>query len=210
MRSERGLHRLVSFSDAVVAIAITLLILPLVDAASSIGSTGLGQFLDDNWDRLLAFSLSFAVIGSFWWAQHQMFEGVKRYNVVMVWGMFLWMFGIVFLPFPTELLGSAKQNDAGNHGIYVGTMLVTAIGALVQQWSIVRWPESQTEAQGKSVVDHAFVLVVLMATAFVLVVTVPAIGLWPLLLLVVSRPVESLLARRRTHHDDRVEARSID
>lgn len=201
---------MVSFSDAVVAIAITLLILPLVDAASSIGSTGLGPFLDDNWDRLLAFSLSFAVIGSFWWAQHQMFEGVNRYNVVLVWGVFLWMFGIVFLPFPTELLGSAKQNDAGNHGIYVGTMLVTAVGALVQQWSIVRWPGLETETQPKNVVDHAVVLVVIMATAFVLVVTVPAIGLWPLLLLLMSRPVESLLARGRAHHDDGAGARPVD
>ncbi len=40
MRSERGFHRLVNFSDAVVAIAITLLVLPLVDAASAIGTVG--------------------------------------------------------------------------------------------------------------------------------------------------------------------------
>ena len=41
MERELGFRRLVNFSDAVVAIAITLLILPLVDAASSIGTTGL-------------------------------------------------------------------------------------------------------------------------------------------------------------------------
>ncbi len=66
MNTDKGLQRLVTFSDAVVAIAITLLILPLVDAASSFPSMGLRHFLDANSTRLLAFALSFVVIGSFW------------------------------------------------------------------------------------------------------------------------------------------------
>src|ERR1700691_2436078 len=107
MRSETGLRRLVNFSDAVVAIAITLLILPLVDVAGSIGASSVGHFLDVNKDKLLAFALSFAVIGNFWWVQHQQFERVKKYNAVLVGGMGLWVFSIVFLPFPTELLGAA-------------------------------------------------------------------------------------------------------
>ncbi len=155
MGTERGLQRLINFSDAVVAIAITLLVLPLVDAASSIGSTGLGHFFDQSRPRLLAFTLSFAVIGSFWWGQHQMFERVRSYNTGLVLATFVWLFGIVFLPFPTELLGASRQASVAVHGIYVGTMVVAAIATLAQQWTIVRWPELQDE-EGRGSAEHRF------------------------------------------------------
>jgi uncharacterized membrane protein len=197
MRSERGFHRLVNFSDAVVAIAITLLVLPLVDSASSIGTMEPSTYIHDNRPRLLAFALSFAVIGLFWWGQHQMFEVVGSYNSLLVWGMFVWLFSIVFLPFPTELLGSKSQVDATGDAIYVGTMLVTSIALFVQAWAIVRWPELQKEStRGQASLRVSVILVILMASAFVLVVAVPSLGLWPLLLLALSRPLAILHARR--------------
>ena len=182
-----------------VAIAITLLVLPLVDAASALGTGGVGPFLDTNRDRLFAFALSFAVIGSFWWGHHRMFEKVKGYNAVLAWGLFIWLVSIVFLPFPTELLGSARSNNVGAHAIYIGTMLVTAIGALVQQWAIVKWPELQDVAhRGEMTIDRALILTVLMGASLVVVVAAPAVGLWSLLGLGLSRPIEHLLAVRRT------------
>jgi uncharacterized membrane protein len=44
-RTERGLDRLVNFSDATVAIAITILLLPLVDVAVEIEKESLGEVL---------------------------------------------------------------------------------------------------------------------------------------------------------------------
>ena len=197
LRTETGLRRVVNFSDAVVAIAITLLILPLVDDASSIGTTGLGHFLSHDKDGLLAFVLSFAVIGNFWWGQHQTFEHVEKYNVVLISGMFLWLFSIVFLPFPTELIGSASNGATTVHGIYVGTMLVASTGGLIQQWAIVRWELQDEKFRGVTTVDAALVITVLMAVALVLVVVVPGLGLWPLLLLLLGRPSERVMARSR-------------
>jgi uncharacterized membrane protein len=198
MNTDKGLQRLVSFSDAVVAIAITLLILPLVDAASSYRSVGLRHFLDGNSTRLLAFALSFAVIGSFWWGQHQRFEGIKAYNSFLVWAMFLWLISIVFLPFPTELIGVSRGDSVAVHGLYVGTMVVTALAALFQQWVIVRWPALQDEkGRGSATLVPALVGTVLLILAFVVVITAPSIGLWALLLLLLSRPLEALLRGRR-------------
>ena len=145
MPNDSGFRRLVAFSDAVVAIAITLLILPLVDVAGTIGSESIGTFLGDNRTKLLAFLLSFTVIGRFWWAQHQAHERVVAYNSVFVSGMFVWLSGIVFLPFPTELLSSAVKSGSGIHALYVGTLLVATIGGLVQQFAVVHWPELQDE-----------------------------------------------------------------
>ena len=198
MQREAGFRRLVSFSDAVVAIAITLLILPLVDSASSIGNAALSTFFNDNQTKLLAFALSFAVIGSFWWGQHQVFERVRAYNSVLVWGMFLWLLSIVFLPFPTELIGTVTDGTVAVHAIYIGTMLVAAIGALVQQWAIVRWPELQEKADDDVVtIDSALILVALMGIALVATIVFPSVGLWPLLVLLLSRPLERLAAARR-------------
>lgn len=198
MGSASGLHRLVAFSDAVVAIAITLLILPLVDSASGIGHGELTHFVDDHGAQFLAFGLSFAVIGSFWWSHHQMLEHVIGYNGVLIGGMFVWILAIVFLPFPTELLSAASRGGQGVHGLYVGTMLVAALGVLAQEWAIVHWPELQDpEYCGEAELAPAVILVVLMATVLLLVVAVPALGLWSLFLLLADRPLQRAARPRR-------------
>lgn len=69
-RTPHGFSRMVNFCDAVVAIAITLLILPLVDAAGSIGSLSVRGLFVQNAFRLFVFVLSFAVIGNFWLIHH--------------------------------------------------------------------------------------------------------------------------------------------
>ena len=198
MGTEHGFRRLENFSDAVVAIAITLLILPLVDSASSIGPGDFSTFLHHHGAQFLAFGLSFAVIGSFWWGQHQMLEHVVGYDRTLIAGMFAWILSIVFLPFPTELLSAATGNGQGVHGLYVATMLVAAVAALVQQWAVVRRPGLRDEAHRHEgdLVDGV-VLAVLMAVVLVLVLVVPSLGLWPLLLLLASRPLEHLLRARR-------------
>ena len=198
MGTEQGLRRLVSFSDAVVAIAITLLILPLVDSASVIGPGGLGPFVHHHDAQFLAFGLSFAVIGSFWWGQHQGLEHVVGYDRLLVAGMFVWILSIVFLPFPTELLSAASKGGQGVHGLYVGTMLITSVGVLLQQVAIVRRPELMVEEhRGEADLAPSVILTVLMAVILVVVIAVPAIGLWALLLLLLSHPLEHVARTRR-------------
>jgi len=204
MDHERGFRRMVNFSDAIVAIAITLLILPLVDAAGAIGTASVDTFFRENDVKLLAFVLSFLVIGSFWLGQHQMLEGARSVNSVLVFGMGLWLFSIVFLPFPTELISSAHGGIATGHAVYIGTMLVTAVATLIQQWAIVHWPELQVHEGGRTpTIDAAVILAVLMAIALVATLVVPSFGLWPLLLLLLARPLERVAKvwRRRTPVD---------
>jgi uncharacterized membrane protein len=198
MRSETGFRRLVSFSDAVVAIAITLLILPLVDQAGVIGpTTSVHHFLRVHLTGLVAFLLSFVVIATFWWGQHRQFERVKGYNTVLVGAMFVWLLSIVFLPFPTELIQSANHGLPTAHALYIGTMVVAALAALVENWAVVRWPELQHPSAEIPTLDGAIIMAALMVAALVVTVVAPGTGLWPLLLLVLERPLRRLVDGHR-------------
>ena len=81
LRTPRGLDRLVKFSDATVAIAITLLILPLVDFAGDIAHESLGKVLTTHSGAIISFAVTFAVIGRFWFAHHRIFERVGNYTL---------------------------------------------------------------------------------------------------------------------------------
>jgi uncharacterized membrane protein len=77
VRTHEGLDRLITFLDAVVAIAITLLVLPLVDLlAGAAPGTDLAAVLAGNAGQFGAFLLSFAVIARLWWTHHRLGEQV--------------------------------------------------------------------------------------------------------------------------------------
>ncbi|HEU5156739.1 MAG TPA: TMEM175 family protein [Streptosporangiaceae bacterium] len=98
-------ERLTFFSDAVVAIAITLLALGLPVPRGATNAELLraaGDYLDD----YLAFLISFAVIGSHWFAHHRTFRYVTRLDGRLgKWNM-LWLLMIITTPFATRVLTS--------------------------------------------------------------------------------------------------------
>jgi uncharacterized membrane protein len=144
--SRQGLERIVFFTDAVVAIAITLLILPLSESltalisdkntktgADLVGLAGVlfhGQYLQ----QLLGLVISFVVIARLWWAHHQMFEHVEAYTGPLVWVNLFWAFTIVFLPLPTSFVAFQDVHASGFVGtflVYVGTMTISAVLLMV-------------------------------------------------------------------------------
>ncbi|HWO59137.1 MAG TPA: TMEM175 family protein, partial [Umezawaea sp.] len=78
----RDPDRLVLFTDAVVAIAITLLVLPLVDVVTeSVAEHHTSvQVIAEHRPEIFSFLLSFVVIAQYWVTHHRMFEGVKAYS----------------------------------------------------------------------------------------------------------------------------------
>ena len=118
MRSERGFERIVFFSDAVVAIAISLLILPVVDQFVDDSGRDITTTFADEAGSLFAFVLSFVVIARFWLVHHQLFELIKGYTTPIVLANMLWLLGIVFIPLPTQLAGT---NDDGERLVYALT-----------------------------------------------------------------------------------------
>ena len=108
-REARDLDRLVFFSDAVMAIAITLLVidLRLPDLPSGATDADLRAVLIELAPRLLAFFLSFAVIGLWWVSHHRFFGSVLRLDSWLVVLDLAFLGAIAFLPFPTSILGTS-------------------------------------------------------------------------------------------------------
>ncbi|MBM7784247.1 TMEM175 family protein [Tenggerimyces flavus] len=96
-------ERLVLFSDAVVAIAITLLALELPVPEGATNAEVLRAF-GEHWHEYLAFLISFAVIATHWNVHHRLFAHVTALGGRLgLWNL-LWLFSIIVTPFATRVL----------------------------------------------------------------------------------------------------------
>jgi uncharacterized membrane protein len=105
----RAAERLTFFSDAVVAIAITLLAIDLpVPEGSTLHGFWMSVRNDDG--HYAAFLISFLVIAAAWFDHHDLFRYVHgtdgRLKVLNMW----WLFCIVVTPFATKLLIAGQQS----------------------------------------------------------------------------------------------------
>ncbi|WIJ46540.1 TMEM175 family protein [Curtobacterium citreum] len=199
-RTERGLDRLVNFSDATVAIAITLLVLPLVDLAGELrDGESVGSLLAEHWPAIIAFVVTFWVISRFWTLHHQVFEHVQSYSPRVLRLNFVWLISIVFLPFAANLLNAGKEDDRLTYALYLGTMLVTSLSLTAIEFTLRRSPELLSSPLPD--VRKGLIAAGLLALALVLAVLFPTVGmLWVLLLLLqgtVARSLRSAEDRRR-------------
>ena len=122
-------ERLVFFSDAVVAIALTLLILPLADVireADTTKESSLALLSDNQW-VIWSFLLSFVVIARLWLGHHKLYEQIKAYNSPLMLTNLLWILTIAILPFPTEMVAKYPGHDRLTLVLYVGTLFVSSL-----------------------------------------------------------------------------------
>jgi uncharacterized membrane protein len=104
-RTESGLERIIFFSDAVIAIAITLLALEIRLPDEAIAPSELASRLLALNPSYMTFFISFFVIGMFWMSHHRMFEYVHTYDRGLIWINLIFLFLVAFIPFPTAVLG---------------------------------------------------------------------------------------------------------
>jgi uncharacterized membrane protein len=102
--------RLEAFSDAVFAIAITLLVLAIGVPSSSVP---LGPALLGLWPSYLAYAVSFIVIGAIWINHHAMFRHIVRSDDTLLLLNTLDLMFVAFLPFPTAVLAQAFHDATG-------------------------------------------------------------------------------------------------
>ncbi|HXY72511.1 MAG TPA: TMEM175 family protein [Actinomycetota bacterium] len=131
IEDEKALDRIVYFSDAVFAIAMTLLgvelRVPVFQAGLNVrqGNEQLWHALRGMGGEFYAFALSFFVLGLFWMAHHRKFRLIRRYDDRLLWANLLFLFSVAFLPFPTAVLGRYGGEVATI--FYAAAMAVTGL-----------------------------------------------------------------------------------
>jgi len=200
VRTDRGLDRFITFLDAVVAIAITLLVLPLAEVVSGekVPAHVAGVFTG-NAAPFGAFLLSFAVIARLWTGHHRMVERVGAYDSAFVLVNLGWVLTIVFLPFATQLAAAYTARDRLAVGVYIGTITVSSI--LMAVAAVLVWRRPALRREGITERDAfpraAFLTTGLLVLAFVLGTAIQAVNYYALLLLLLTGPADRLLPRRR-------------
>ena len=103
MSESMGIGRVEAFSDGVIAIIITIMVLELkvphgVDPALLIGL----------WPTLLSYGLSFLVIAIYWVNHHSLLHEAKRATARLLWCNVLWLFCLSLIPFATAYMGENR------------------------------------------------------------------------------------------------------
>ncbi|HEX2391948.1 MAG TPA: TMEM175 family protein [Solirubrobacterales bacterium] len=121
--------RIVAFSDGVFAIAITLLVLGF-DVNGTSGHQ-LDSALWDQREQLLAYAISFAVIGRFWIIHHRFFGEVTAFDGRLLGLNLLYLAWIVLIPFSSEVLGDYGGETAAVVLYSANLAGVVAVGMLM-------------------------------------------------------------------------------
>ncbi|CAH0123050.1 MULTISPECIES: TMEM175 family protein [unclassified Microbacterium] len=196
-------ERFKAFVDAVVAIAMTLLILPLMESVSDAASGELttAEFLTEHGGQIVSFLLSFVLIANSWIGHHRQYNDVDVITRPLLWINVAWMVTIVWLPVPTAMLGQ-MEGDPLQAVLYIGTLILTQITTLAGRLYLLRNPSYTTagpaELRFGAAADIASA--VLFGIALLIVILFGSQGYYALFLLaltgVLARPLNKLFGAR--------------
>ena len=124
---ERGTSRLEAFSDGVMAVAITLLVLDVHVPAvqQNLGAALLGQ-----WPIYLGYVTSFLLIGIYWANHHSLFRWIARTDSPFLMINTVFLMVLVFIPFATALLTHYLPDPENKHiaaFVYILVLTLTAL-----------------------------------------------------------------------------------
>lgn len=201
-KTDHALERLIFFSDAVFAIAITLLVIELHPPHLARGIRDLAhvQALADLIPNFIGFLISFMVIGFFWMGHHRAFALAAHYSPrILGWNMAL-LGAIAFMPFATAYLSSNFLQRVPTI-FYCAVMLLAALFNLKVNRTATSPPmvDENASAQDISYVRIRGLSVALgAATALVLSAILPTFGQLGLISIPLWRlPLKALANRRR-------------
>jgi uncharacterized membrane protein len=134
--------RLESFSDGVIAVILTIMVLELKAPKES--SWAAIQLILPG---VLIYGFSFLIIAIMWVNHHHYMHAAKRADAALMWANNNLLFWMSLIPFVTGYLGQHYQ-DAPAVAAYGAVLSVTSFGFLLFQWAIARQNGESEEGIG--------------------------------------------------------------
>ncbi|HWA91677.1 MAG TPA: TMEM175 family protein [Rhizomicrobium sp.] len=123
--------RLTAFTDGVIAVIITIMVLEL----KAPHGTGLDALLEQ-WPSFLSYVLSFIYVGIYWNNHHHFFQLTPEVNGAILWANLHLLFWLSLVPFATSWVGE-EGHAAGPAAAYGAVLLMCAIAFYVMERVIV-------------------------------------------------------------------------
>ena len=186
-----------AFTDGVIAILITILVLELRPPAGH----HLSDILDDK-GKLLAYLLSFVFVAIYWVNHHHLFQIVHRVDGRTLWANIHLLFWLSLTPIATAWLGDAGVKS-GPVAAYVIVLLGCAVSYTLLTLSLLAVHESESQlaqAIGSDRKGKLSLALYLVALAFAFVVPWVSVALFvavALIWFVPDRRVERVLVDKR-------------
>src|SRR5215475_14000506 len=124
-------HRLEAFSDGVLAIIITIMVLDL-KAPQDAGFAGLLPLIP----VFVSYVLSFIYVGIYWNNHHHLFQITRRVNASILWSNLFLMFCLSLFPFATAWMGANRLAPAPT-ATYGVVLLLAAVAYYLLQTTII-------------------------------------------------------------------------
>jgi uncharacterized membrane protein len=184
-----GTQRLLSLSDGVVAIAITLLVLQLnvpspANLTDPASASELAAALGKHTGQWFSYVISFYVIAQFWLVHHRVFRRVTGHQEGLAWWNFAFLLTITIMPFTSELLGKFSANPLAVDIFAVNLLLASVATQLTVIYGNRRGlmtPEPVRETQAAQLRVATSILIIVLSVGIAWVNTGVAQFCWVLL-----------------------------
>ncbi len=202
VEDERGTSRLEAFSDGVIAVAITLLVLNISVPAPNEKQTLLDALLH-LWPNYLGYITSFLVVGIIWINHHHLFRYVKRTDQGLFLLNTLFLLWIGLIPFATALVVRYLQLPEERTAalVYSGTLLLMSLTFVGLFWYAETHPQLVDPRVEPAVLRHLLkrsrmaIPFYLLAIVLCLVSVEASLILYILITLFYALPIDRFLER---------------
>lgn len=178
--------RVEAFSDGVMAIAITLLVLNLkVPPVDDVTPGGLAKVLGAAWPSYVAYLAAFVTIGIIWLNHRTLIEVIARFDVRLHWLNLMLLLGVATLPWTTALVAEYVQRGGADASIAAALYGLTATLMALPWGFILRHLADRPEllepgydaAYARAEARRGFVGLPVYATATLVALVAPLIAL---------------------------------
>lgn len=156
LKKEFQLERLILFSDAVFAIAITLLVIEIKvpELHEEFTDAALAQALVHLIPKFVGFFLSFIIIGLYWTIHHRQFGFVVNYDRRLLWLNLFFLMAIVLMPFSSGLYGEYSTPHSVHMVIPYGVYCANISFAGIMQFFLWRHITDPVRKLTEGLSDH--------------------------------------------------------